>query len=124
MSLDGLAAQRGSTVTIYRIAQSEAQAADGSAVIAWAAVAASVKIILEPIASAVAERLWGQETRATMRALVPRPIASPRVRDGIVVTAGRYSGSRYRVVASIVHELAPGSAHAEVGLELTPEAIP
>ena len=124
MSLDGMAMRAGSTVTIYRIGQPEAQAADGSAVNAWGAVATGVKIILEPISSALAERLWGQETRATMRALVPRPIASPRVKDGIVVTAGHYSGQRFRVVASLPHELAPGSAHAEVGLELTPEAIP
>ena len=124
MSLDGVARRCGSTVTNYRATLPEAQAADGSRILSWIAIATNVRIIFEPITSALAERLWGHETKATMRALVPRPIGSPRVRDGIVVTAGHFSGLRYRVVESIPHELAPGSAHAELGLELTSEAIP
>lgn len=119
MSLAGFAARRGSTLTIRRATASER--ADGSTRNAWADVATLVPAPLEVIGTEVAQRLWGAETRARYRALLPIDCGAV-IGDGIVVTAGAQAGRSFRLVESNPHPYG-GSPHIEAGLALTPEAF-
>lgn len=120
MAITGLIQQRGSTVTVRRSAR--AQASDGSFNTAWASAVIDTKALLEAVTSDLAQRLWGQETQATLRAFFA-PDTDVRVGDGIRVTAGAYVATKYRVAAVLPRDFSAASRHVEVALELTKETF-
>jgi hypothetical protein len=120
MAITGLIQQRGSTVTIRRATKTSQS--DGSRNAAWSTVLADTKALIESVTSGLAQRLWGQETEATLRAFMP-PDTDITVGDGMQITAGAYAGSNYRVTAAPPRDLNAASRHIEVGLTLTTETF-
>lgn len=123
MSLFGMAARRGSIAQIRRSVRTSARAgSDGSAALSWSTAMDGVQCMLEPIATGLAQRLWGQESKATVRAYFP--IASGLLPgDGVIITRGQYAGTQYRVDATPLRDFAGASRHIEAGLLLTTETF-
>ena len=120
MSLTGAIALRGSTVTVHHAVDTDQ--ADGSSGRTYPTNTPGVKVLLEDISDELVRRVFGPETTATRRGLVALS-ATIRDDDGIVVTAGKHTGERYRVAKRLEHREGP-SPHAELALEATTEAFP
>lgn len=74
-------------------------AADGSAATPWSDVTGegARKLLLEPISVAAAQRLWGNESEARFKGYAEDG-ADVQELDGLRITAGPYTGSRFKVV--------------------------
>ncbi len=120
MSIIGLITSRGSTVTIRR--GTRTQQADGSFNASWSDTVTNGKALIESLSSDLAQKLWGQETKATRRAFV-RIDTNVTPGDGLLVSVGAYSGERFRVIAVIPRHMGAASRYLELALELTTEAF-
>lgn len=118
MSLAGLRATRGSTVTVRRA--SESQKDEGDEALTWAGVAAAVQLRIEvPRAwqQTVFEREYGIET-GKVRVAYAALAQDLREKDGLIVTAGLFAGEHLRIEG-----VTPRPAHLEVVLALTSETF-
>lgn len=120
MSVTALIRTRGSTVTIRRCTKTRNVPGDGSAVESWADAATGVKVLLEQITSEKAQRTFGREHTGTMLGFA---VDGQDIRedDGIIVTAGSYSGARYFVRGALLRKQPP--KHLLLGLEDTQETF-
>jgi hypothetical protein len=114
MSIAKRNARFGSTFTVYRPTVGDDSIAWGSAILT------GIKLEVLPATDEIARRIFGAEARVEFTVLAQADI---RKGDGLVATAGSYSGSRFRVAA------APPYAgfteqFVELGLVATTEAIP
>jgi hypothetical protein len=116
--------KNGQTCTVRQSTQT--RGLDGSAVLAWADAVDSngetlveVKVILEPISSGAAQRIWGLTTEARLRGWVPINIEIVQ-KQGLIVTAGdaRFVGRRFSVVECDPYAI--GQTRI-LGLKETPE---
>lgn len=122
MSLAGLIRRRGSRATVYR--PTGGRNADGSATVtAWAAVQTDLPVLLEGLTDELAQRLFGTREVIRDRGFV---LGLPDLRpgDGLVVTAGRRVGQRFRVEEPLAYDAGSRLAHLEVALVSTTETIP
>ena len=87
----------GSDCTIRRF--TEVRQADNSMTRTWADVALAQRIVVSQVTAARAAREWGAEKRVTAEGMCAIVI-DIGVGDGIIITAGPYTGDRYKVVAS------------------------
>ncbi len=108
------------TVTLYR--GTDTTETDGSSSRAWASTTTGLAILLEDSDQTILERLFGHETKATIRGIVPIE-SDVRLEDGIIVTAGRHAGQNYLVTARKIDPTLPGQAYYSLGLTLTAEAF-
>lgn len=110
MSLAGLNARHGSTLSVYRPTVGDDSVNWGSAVFA------AVRLELLPMTDEVAREVFGSDARVECMVLTTLDV---RKSDGIVVSAGTYAGSRFRVM-----EAKPFRRFTQLGLERTTEPIP
>jgi hypothetical protein len=123
VSLAGRAATKGSTLRIYRPTYGAAPAADGSRkVSSWTLVAQDVRGVLDVLTADLADKVFGQASVARTRTMLPAE-TDVVAGDGLVVTAGFQVGSRFRVVEAQRYDFRARSAHVDVALESTTEAI-
>ena len=97
MSLAGRAYAQGSRLTIRRA--TGGRAADGSGLTeSWTTIASGVAASLQPLNADLALKVFGPESVATVRAMIPATDAfSLQVGDLVMVTSGDNSGARYRI---------------------------
>ena len=119
MSLAGSIALRGSTATVY--AALDTAQADGSSGRTYPTNTPGVKVLLEDISAELLRRVFGAETKATLRAYAPLS-ATIRLDDGLTITAGAHVGERFRVAGRLEFR-AGASPHAQLALEATTEAF-
>lgn len=120
MSLAGFLRHRGSRLTVRRSTQ--VKRPNGTYNSTWADIIVNCPGALKPVTPELAQKLWGQETKATYSCLVESrvPVA---MRDGVIVTAKHYAGLHFRVAAVSPHLVGSGSDHQALGLELTTEVF-
>ena len=124
MSLIGRAATRGSTLQVYRPTYGAAIGADGSrAVSSWTLVAANVRGALDVLTAELAGKVFGEQSVARTRTLLPAKTEIEEG-DGVVVSAGFGIGRKFRVTDAQRYDFRARSAHVDVALETTTEAIP
>jgi hypothetical protein len=116
VSVTGGNAIRGSTMTFYRPTQTPGTG--GQTTISWVETLASVKLELHTLTDEVVRRVWGADTPVELVTFAGSN-ADIRPQDGVVVTAGTYSGTRYRVTKT-----KRSRKYLEVALNSTEEAIP
>ena len=122
MSLLSRARLRGTTVSIYRAP--DALTGDGGrAAGTWALVAAEVPCLIERESDEWMQKRFGTPTIVKDRGFFP---GGPDVRpgDGIVATAGRRAGDRWRVQGALALDARRRIQHVDVALEQTTEMIP
>jgi hypothetical protein len=119
MSLNARIQIHGSTVTVKRATKS--QSAGGSTNQSWAAVSglSDVKMLLNTPTPEIAQRIFGQETRVEVMAFVPNTY-DVQPGDGIIVTAGWKSGTRFAVQAAPEFDQGRNHAHKELALVSSP----
>lgn len=123
MSLAGRAATKGSTLKVYRPIYGAAPAADGSRVVTgWTLVAQGLRGVLDVLTADLADKVFGQASVARTRTMLA-PGTDIQEGDGVVVTAGFQVGRRFRVVEAQRYDFRARSAHVDVALESTTEAI-
>jgi hypothetical protein len=93
VSIDAINARWGSTVTVYR-------PTEGDDTITWgSAVLTAIKLDLMPVTNEIAREVFGADVKVECMVLTTSDI---RKGDGLVVTAGTHSGTRWRVNAALV----------------------
>jgi len=110
VSVEGRNAIRGSTLSVYR-------PTDGNDAVTWTAVTAlaDVKLELYPVIDEIARKVFGADVEVETMALTALDI---RKKDGLVVSAGTYAGTRFRVTAA-----KPFKRFTQLALAATTEAI-
>jgi hypothetical protein len=111
MSIQGRNATYGSTVTVYR-------PTEGDDAVTWAAVSGltGFKLDLMPVTDEVRRNVFGVDANIETMALDhTRTILK---KDGLVVTAGTHTGTRWRVASALVFH-----KFTQLGLVATTEAI-
>ena len=124
MSLAGRNAMRGSTVTVYRPTVS--RATDGSGSHTYGApIATGLKLTLDKIAAEFAQKLFGEVADLHVDAIHSElDQVVFQTDDAVVVTNGFLAGEKYLVKGLLHHDAGSRSAHQELGLRRTTEAIP
>ncbi len=123
MSLAGIIQRSGSVVTIKRATRT--QSAGGATNQSWATVATGVPVFIDTPTAEIAQRIFGAEVRAEARAFVLGAV-DLQAEDGILVTAGAFSGARYRVTGKGVHNAGlprTRNTHGEFALVSATEAF-
>jgi hypothetical protein len=124
VSLAGRAATKGSTLSLYRPTYGAAAAGDGTRqVTSWTLLTSGLRGVLDVLTADLADKVFGQMDVARTRTLLP-PGTDVVAGDALVVTAGFQLGARFRVTAVQRYDFRARSAHADVALESTTEAIP
>jgi hypothetical protein len=118
MSIAGRIRTRGTDCAVRRPSTEETDTGERQT---WAA-AGTVRLLLEPIASEVAQHVFGTEHRVTLRAYAIAADALAELGDGVVVASGAHAGS-YRVRGLVPAHRVGAGAHQELGLVSTPEAM-
>jgi hypothetical protein len=113
MSLAGLIQAQGADVTVRR--GTPTHGAGGATQRAWAEQIESTKLLITEITAERAQKMWGNETEATLVAWCD-PSDDIIYHDGIIVTTGIYARQRFRVVADTKGSLGP--ARRALGLVL------
>jgi head-tail adaptor len=108
------------TATLYR--GTDTRQTDGSSVRTWASTTTGLALLLEDADATILARLFGHETTATIRGIVPIE-KDVRLDDGITITAGRHKGQRFLVTARKIDPELPAQAYYSLGLALTAEAF-
>jgi hypothetical protein len=116
VSLDGLRQTRGSTATLKRPTKTKKPQGDTGVV--WPTIASGIQVLLQELSAGQAQRRFGRETTASALAVF-EPTQDVRGDDGLIVTAGPHSGTRWKVLAPRDVE----GHHGEFGLERTTEAM-
>jgi hypothetical protein len=120
MSLATMIQRRGSTATIRRATRTAT--AGGSTNHAWADASTGVKVLLDVPEAEVAQRLFGQDVRCDLRAIV-LPDVDLREKDGVSITAGWRAGEHYEVVKKADFDQGRNHAHFELALVRRPGAF-
>jgi hypothetical protein len=121
MSLSGLIARSGTIVTVYH--GLDTGAADGSSTRTYPTNTPDVRMLLEDLSDELLRRVFGQETKATVRALVTDRGVVLMKGDIVEVTAGKvHVGERFRIEGQLVN-MAGASPHRELALAVTTEAV-
>ena len=107
-------------VTVYR--GTDARNTDGSTTRTWASQATGVAMLIEDADETTLVRLFGHETEAHLRAIVPID-QDVRLEDGITVTSGAHTGKRYLVTARKIDPELPAQAYYSLGLSRTTEVF-
>jgi hypothetical protein len=93
VSIDAINARWGSTVSVYRPTETDDSITWGSAIFT------SLKLDLMPVTNEIAREVFGADVKVECMILTTSDI---RKGDGLVVTAGTHSGTRWRINASLV----------------------
>ena len=120
MSLAGLIVRRGSIVTVYHAL--DTASADGGSVRTYPTNTPDVRMLLEDLSDELLRRVFGQETKATLRALITDRGVVLLKGDGLVVTAGPHVGERFVVERQLIND-AGASPHRELALAATTETF-
>jgi hypothetical protein len=121
MSLAGMIARRGSLVTVYHGV--DLRSSDGGSTRTYPTNTPDTRMLLEDLSDELARRVFGAETKATVRALVTDATVVLTKGDGIVVTDGAHAGETFRIAGQLPQS-AGASRHREVALVATTERIP
>jgi hypothetical protein len=121
MSLSGLIVRRGSVVTVYH--GLDTPTSDGGSVRTYPTNTPDIRMLLEDLSDELLRRVFGQETKASVRALVTDRGVVLLKGDIVVVTAGAvHVGERFKIVG-VLNNMAGASPHRELALAATTEAI-
>jgi hypothetical protein len=121
VSLQGRAATRGSTITIYRPV--EAETGDlGRKVASWTTVESGLKGLISNESDELMQKVFGTTQVLKDRLYLPGA-HDLRVGDAVKVTAGKRLSEKWRVMA-VLHLDHAGRVHKEAALESTTETIP
>lgn len=114
--------RKGSTVSLYAPTPTDnADASPGQDT--WTAVETGGRMWLQPMTDELAGRVWG--TAAVVREQgFYAGTATLAPGQGVVVTAGRRTGSRFRIEALMDYDGSRAGAHQAVAVVQTDEAIP
>ena len=120
MSLAGAVALRGSTATVHHGV--DTRAVDGSSARTYPTTTAGVGVLLEDLSDELLRRVFGQETKATLRGIVTDASAVLNEGDGVTITAGAHAGERFRIASKLLL-LAGASPHRQLALAATTETF-
>jgi hypothetical protein len=96
MSLAGMIMREGSTATVYH--GLDTNAADASSVRTYPTNTPDIRMLLEDVSDELLRRVFGQETKATVRALITDRGVVLLKGDIVVVTAGAvHAGERFKI---------------------------
>jgi hypothetical protein len=111
MSIQGRNAAFGSTVAVWRPTQ-------GDDSITWAAVSglSAIKLDLMPVTDEVLREVFGVDSKIEVMALDPSKLILKG--DGLVVSAGTHTGSKFRVEQTLIFH-----KFTQLGLRATTETI-
>lgn len=111
MSIAGRNQVYGSTLTVYR-------PTEGDDAVSWAAVSGltGFKMDLMPVTDEIRRNVFGEDARVEVMAL--DHTSTIQKRDGVVVTAGKHAGERFRVASALQFH-----TFTQLGLVATTEAI-
>lgn len=121
MSLASMVRARGSVATVRRATRT--RTAGGSTNLSYADVAAGVKVLLDAPDAEVAQRVFGQDVRCDLRAIVLKPFDLLPL-DGISITAGWRAGEHFDVAQVVDFDQGRAHAHYEVALVRRPAGFP
>lgn len=116
MSVAGRNMVIGSTLTVYR--STKTAGTGGQTNVSWAAVLTAVRWELHTLTAEMLEQVFGQGSQVELVAFED-DAATVLLNDGVVVTAGKHAGKKFRV-----HRTRLGRKYLEIGLKSTVEAIP
>lgn len=121
MSLAGLIVRRGSVVTVYHGV--DTRSTDASSARTYPTNTPGVRLLLEDLSDELLRRVFGAETKASLRALVTDRSVVLTKGDGVVVTAGPHVGERFTIEQRLIND-AGASPHRELALAATTEDFP
>lgn len=116
MSVQGRNQVNGSTVTTYR--GTKTPGTGGQTSVSWSATLTAIKWELHQLTSDILRQVFGAESQVELVAYDKQDV-DVLPQDAVVVTAGRYAGSTFRV-----QKTRRSRKHLEIGLKLTPETVP
>jgi hypothetical protein len=122
MSAATLIRRKGSTVTFYR--PTPVTNADGSPGLStWTLLGtAGEKVWFQPVTNDLAGRIYGAEVEARERGFYAGALTlAPG--DGILVTAGRHAGKRFRVEESLAYDGSASGGHQDMPVVETDEVF-
>jgi hypothetical protein len=120
MSLAGMIMRDGATVTVYHGLDTET--ADGGSARTYPTNTPDVGMLLEDLSDELLRRVFGPETKATLRAYVTDSSVVLNKGDGVTVTAGPHAGERFRI-DRVLGPFRGASPHRQVGLAATTESF-
>lgn len=117
MSLRMQVRRKGSTATRYRATKT--RTLGGATNQSYAAVGTAEKWLLDVPDSETVQRLFGQDVRCDVRAIVMKDVAIAE-KDGLTITAGWRAGEHYDVVKIADFDQGRRHAHYECALVRRP----
>jgi hypothetical protein len=119
MSLSGLIVRSGTVVTVHH--GLDTSAADGSSTRTYPTNTPDIRMLLEDLSDELLRRVFGQETKAAVRALVTDRGVVMNKGDLVEVTAGKvHVGEFFKIDGQLLH-FEGASPHRELALAITTE---
>ena len=117
MSIAHLVLTRGSKMSVYQA--TPAENADGSAARpTWTLVKSDVPCLFEPITAELASKVFGATADVRERGFTGK-LEGIQAGYGLVVTAGRHSGSRFMVEQVLAYDYLAANPHEELAVTRT-----